>query len=256
MKPVIHGAISFRWFQRKKEEKRKLLVPLLKCHLDCFTRIEFSGVGDSPYEQQKQAIQFPYFPVTVHQITTALYDPKLVDAGLLTVQEKLHVIPNFSIKKGMLDHQAMTLIPSTRLRFQVLCCPCMSQPDAQNVSGVIWTTLLSSSAHGCDSVNLLQQNNHSNSLFFANPTMSDKKKKTAAAQDEDQRKYWLCPEDMDVSSFLVAFMAFVDVPASQPGSNIYYSLSKYDAVGGFLQGKCQCRSLEFSFARKVLCSNS
>lgn len=264
---IIHGVISYKWFQKKREEKRKLLVPLLKCHIDYSTRLELFN-GCTPPSPNPHYVEFPYFPVTVHQISMTMGDTKLIKWGLLTAQETLNVIPNFTVKKSMLEHEAITVVQPTRLRFQPLCCPRISQPDEKNVSGVIWTTACILSSSSSSSLKHQDQRriaaaDSTNSLFFLNNSLSsssDKKKKNLNQQqqstvdnDEPRHRYWLCPEDMDVSSFLIAFMANVNACNTPSGSSIYYELTKYDTQGGLMQGTCKCRDLEFYFARKILC---
>lgn len=260
LNPMMVAAVSYNMYKKKKEEKRVLLVPLLKCHIDLFTQIHMNRNDDN----KQREYTFNFHPITVHQLNSTFKD-------FFPEKEAKDLVHTFPIQKSMLEHQAITIIKSNTVmtHLQVFACTRLSnKPDHGKTTGVIWHTYIHNTCQDhnntTDSVtNFFNQMRPKDETSSILTTKSHAARNCKKANSDRNEEFWFAPEDMDATGFIIAFIGnknFGNIQTSSTkgidspsplGLTIQYSIFKHD--NGIIQGSCTFSTHSFNFARKVLC---
>lgn len=235
---ILSGAISHKLYIKKKEDLNHtiMIFPLVKHHIEHCCLLEVHRKGHPVLKKM-----YDFFPITAFQLFSLLQDKSTT---LFSEIEKKNVISTYNLKKDVFHHQSEINISPLDTCIHLFCHVRMSKkPDqSKHVNGVVWCTredLLPASNTDAllsliTSVTTKSQFNVSNK---PNPHIED--------------DYWLTPEDMDISTFIIAYIKNKSI-SNKKKDIIFYEISKYN--DGMIQGTATINSNRFHFARNLLCA--
>lgn len=209
---MIIGVISHNLYKTKMKETPSILIPLLKCHIEKYSVLEISRE-----KMSTMCLQYGFFPITMHQLSNALIEK--IGSSMFSEPEKIDIKKKLESAREMFHHQSRIVIAthSEPAYVNVYCCLRIAKPDHKKISGNVWCT----------------------------------EKIDASVQVKDPEiEYWLLPEDVDISNFIMVYVHEKRMMPPSKREKIFYEVTKIEH--SLMQGKAKVGNSTFKFARNIM----